>query len=649
MTRRGRGRPRHPEILTPAEQRVLNELRRGGTNAEIAARLGVTLDAVKYHISNMLGKLELDNREQLAAWRPERRRLFGLLAVPAALESLGRPLLWTGATLAGAAVVAVVVVVLLVLSTLDDSEEQSPIPPPDMAVQVSASGSSACAVRDSGRLICWPGYWIAVPQDGTYRSVSVGSGRACAIEASGTVACWAAQVPLPQSAPPGLYRSVSVGNSHACAVRDSGEVVCWWDGEHGKADAPPGSFRAVSAGTYHTCGLRESGEIACWGGTEDGEADAPPGQYHAVSAGDGYTCALRESGEAMCWGRNDQGQLDAPPGPFQSLSAGRNHACALRESGELTCWSDIENDPPPGRFRSVSAGSGQTCAIAHAGGTVCWRTYKSGTLTPPPGQYRALSAGYQFACAIRKSGEIDCWGSYATDPRSRNEAQPPPGKYRSVSVGDLHACAVEDSGEVACWGFFASEPEYIPEGPFRSVSAGLIHACAVRNSGEVECWGLVGGWEWCPVCDFPIEEDYGQAEPPPGHVPRGKRGRWAHTCAIRTVRGDRLLGRIRYPRNSPVPRPGRFRSVSTGRHVTTVPFANPARSSVGGSSTPSQVRRRERIVYVSTSGRHSAGHWLERSRERAPCLRPPVSPVEIDCWLSHADQVDDTRRGATAR
>ena len=105
MTRRGRGRPPHPEILTPAEQRVLNELRKGGTNAEIAERLGVTLDAVKYHISNMLGKLELDNREQLAAWRLERRRVLGLLAIPGTLESLGRPLLWAGAALGGAAAV----------------------------------------------------------------------------------------------------------------------------------------------------------------------------------------------------------------------------------------------------------------------------------------------------------------------------------------------------------------------------------------------------------------------------------------------------------------------------------------------------------------------------------------------------------------
>ncbi len=55
MTRRARGRPPHPGVLTPAEQRVLNELREGGTNAEIAVRIGVSPDAVKYHISNMLG------------------------------------------------------------------------------------------------------------------------------------------------------------------------------------------------------------------------------------------------------------------------------------------------------------------------------------------------------------------------------------------------------------------------------------------------------------------------------------------------------------------------------------------------------------------------------------------------------------------
>src|SRR6476646_1460682 len=68
-TGRPPGRPRHPEPLTPAEQRVLERLRRGETNAEIATRLDISPDAVKYHVSNMLGKLEMENREQLAAWR----------------------------------------------------------------------------------------------------------------------------------------------------------------------------------------------------------------------------------------------------------------------------------------------------------------------------------------------------------------------------------------------------------------------------------------------------------------------------------------------------------------------------------------------------------------------------------------------------
>lgn len=68
-TGRPPGRPRHPESLTPAEQRVLRYLRQGRTNTEIADALDVSADAVKYHVSNMLGKLELENREQLAAWR----------------------------------------------------------------------------------------------------------------------------------------------------------------------------------------------------------------------------------------------------------------------------------------------------------------------------------------------------------------------------------------------------------------------------------------------------------------------------------------------------------------------------------------------------------------------------------------------------
>ena len=67
MERNRGGRPRHPDVLTPAEWRVLEALREGGTNAEIAARLGVSTNTVRYHVSNMLAKLELRDRRALAA------------------------------------------------------------------------------------------------------------------------------------------------------------------------------------------------------------------------------------------------------------------------------------------------------------------------------------------------------------------------------------------------------------------------------------------------------------------------------------------------------------------------------------------------------------------------------------------------------
>ena len=97
---------------------MLEELREGGTNAEIAARLGISGDAVKYHISNMLGKLDLRDRSALASWRPRRRR-SGLIAILGVLGGLGRPVTWVGTGAAVAGGVAVVsVAAMLVISVV---------------------------------------------------------------------------------------------------------------------------------------------------------------------------------------------------------------------------------------------------------------------------------------------------------------------------------------------------------------------------------------------------------------------------------------------------------------------------------------------------------------------------------------------------
>ena len=140
MRRNRRGRPRHPGVLTPAEQRVLEALRDGGTNAAIGARLGISTDAVKYHISNMLGKLGLRDRRELAAWRPDesdehRGRLGSLVVLAAALWPPTRTLAWVVAGTAavagaGVAVVAVAgaVVVVLALAGGDGREPQAGAP-----------------------------------------------------------------------------------------------------------------------------------------------------------------------------------------------------------------------------------------------------------------------------------------------------------------------------------------------------------------------------------------------------------------------------------------------------------------------------------------------------------------------------------------
>lgn len=63
-----RGRPAHPDILTPAEWRVVEGVRHGLTNPAIAARCDLTLDAVKFHVSSALGKLGLTSRRELRQW-----------------------------------------------------------------------------------------------------------------------------------------------------------------------------------------------------------------------------------------------------------------------------------------------------------------------------------------------------------------------------------------------------------------------------------------------------------------------------------------------------------------------------------------------------------------------------------------------------
>ncbi|MDE1986966.1 MAG: VOC family protein [Alphaproteobacteria bacterium] len=67
-TRKQRGRPPHTDILTPGEWRIVEAVRHGMSNREIAARRAISLDAVKYHLANAFAKLGLADRKALRRW-----------------------------------------------------------------------------------------------------------------------------------------------------------------------------------------------------------------------------------------------------------------------------------------------------------------------------------------------------------------------------------------------------------------------------------------------------------------------------------------------------------------------------------------------------------------------------------------------------
>jgi len=64
-----RGRPRHPDVLTPAEWLVVNAVRHGLSNRVIAWRRGISIDALKYHVENAMDKLGLKDRAALKHWQ----------------------------------------------------------------------------------------------------------------------------------------------------------------------------------------------------------------------------------------------------------------------------------------------------------------------------------------------------------------------------------------------------------------------------------------------------------------------------------------------------------------------------------------------------------------------------------------------------
>jgi len=64
--RRGRGRPPYPDVLTRREWDVYYLIRMGLTNREIAEYLGISFAGAKFHVAEVIGRLGLSRRSEVA-------------------------------------------------------------------------------------------------------------------------------------------------------------------------------------------------------------------------------------------------------------------------------------------------------------------------------------------------------------------------------------------------------------------------------------------------------------------------------------------------------------------------------------------------------------------------------------------------------
>lgn len=63
------------DLLTPREHEVLLAIARGYTYKEIASRLHLSVKTIETHVSSVLRKLQLTNRNQITRWAAQRRMI----------------------------------------------------------------------------------------------------------------------------------------------------------------------------------------------------------------------------------------------------------------------------------------------------------------------------------------------------------------------------------------------------------------------------------------------------------------------------------------------------------------------------------------------------------------------------------------------
>ena len=243
-------------------------------------------------------------------------------------------------------------------SDVTQIENIDPVASPATQVDVSRSGSHACAVVNGG-VYCWG---------------NAGAGRlGNAIDNPNEDPTLVASFPeLPAATDPVL--KVVVGRAHSCALLTSGAVKCWGDnsdyqlGDGTQVSTPgvmatpiPSGATDISASNGYTCAV-VSGELQCWGFATTnilpgGFVDVPTPHVDLTSGVSKVTtspfnvCVIKTDLTVRCFGSSADGRLgDNMVGTSgmasvqvtgitsaTSISSSTSHTCAV-DGSLVKCW-----------------------------------------------------------------------------------------------------------------------------------------------------------------------------------------------------------------------------------------------------------------------------------------------------------------------
>ncbi len=356
------------------------------------------------------------------------------------------------------------------------------------AVELVAGENHFCARMSSGAIRCWGANGAGVlgrapspddpPSVGTIegpsgtKQLSAGGTTTCALASDDTVHCWgnnsdgllglqadtvvadgdAHPSPTPVALPGPAVR-VDIGPRTGCAILAIGQTWCW--GYNGTAQlgrpttetlgapalTPLAGLRAVRTahGSYTSLAVTEDGEVVSWGTVGGARANLSGRMAsmeldpNPLSIGLGKVTRLAVSSST---------EVQAPyPRPVEVYG----HACAVA-GGDAYCWGrsqyaalgtgspDISLRP---QKTGVETGRAWIQQVAVGGETTCIRLTNGAVQCAGDNRFGTLGigddAGAKFSMAFRPATELD---AHAV----------------GIAVTRSAVCALLKTGQVTCWG-----------------------------------------------------------------------------------------------------------------------------------------------------------------------------------------------------